>query len=78
MTAAPHTLMGTGRTELGWCAFCACGEASWGETRAEAHDLQARHALTAPRKAAVGPPLALVVSLAMWAGIARAVRAVVR
>ena len=78
MTAAPHTLMGTGRTEAGWCAFCTCGEASWGETRAEAHDLQARHALTAPRKAAVGPPLALVVSLAMWAGIVRVVRAVGR
>ena len=78
MTAATHTLMGTGRTGLGWCAFCACGEASWGETRSEAHDLHDRHALTAPRKAAVGPPLALVVSLAMWAGIARAVRAVAR
>ena len=44
----------------------------------QAHDLHGRHALTAPRKAAVGPPLALVVSLAMWAGIARAVRAVGR
>lgn len=33
--------------------------------------------MTADRKAAVGPPLALVVSLAMWAGIVRAVRAVI-